>query len=52
MKHCEAHRDKALAKALCTEQCEQWLAKNSEAMNACNQDAEAQGVFGDNVRSF
>lgn len=35
-----------------TKQCEQWLAENSEAINAYNEHVEAHGVFSDSVRSF
>ena len=46
--HLEQEQDKALRRS----QCEQWLAENSEAINAYNELVEAQGVFGDSVRSF
>jgi antitoxin CcdA len=42
----------ALAEALRKKQCEQWLAENSEAVNAYNEEVEAHGVFSDDVRSF
>lgn len=42
----------ALAEALKRKQCEQWLAENSEAVNAYNEYVEAHGVFSDSVRSF
>ena len=35
-----------------TKQCEQWLAENSEAVNAYNEYVKANGVFSDSVRSF
>ncbi|VVQ19482.1 type II toxin-antitoxin system CcdA family antitoxin [Pseudomonas fluorescens] len=34
------------------EQCGQWQAENSNAINAYNSHVEAHGVFSDNVRSF
>lgn len=34
------------------EQCGQWHAENSNAINAYNSYVEAHGVFSDNVRSF
>jgi antitoxin CcdA len=42
----------ALADALKKQQCEQWLAENSEAVNAYNEEVEAHGVFSDSIRSF
>lgn len=42
----------ALAEALKKKQSEQWLAENSEAINAYNEHVEAHGVFSDSVRSF
>lgn len=42
----------ALADALKKQQREQWLAENSEAVNAYNEEVETQGVFSDNIRSF
>ncbi|EPA96848.1 MULTISPECIES: type II toxin-antitoxin system CcdA family antitoxin [unclassified Pseudomonas] len=48
----ESHTEQALAEALRTKKREQWLAENSEAMNAYNEHVEAQGVFSDNVWSF
>ena len=42
----------AQTEALFTERCEQWLAENSEALDAYNQYVEAVGVFSDNMRSF
>lgn len=42
----------ALAEALTRKQCEQWLAENSNAVNAYNEHVEAHGVFSDDVRSF
>lgn len=47
----ESHTEQALAEALRRTQCEQWLAENSEAVNAYNEDVEAHGVFSDDVRS-
>ena len=44
--------EQALADALKKQQHEQWLAENSEAVNAYNDHVEAHGVFSDNVRSF
>jgi antitoxin CcdA len=44
--------EQALAYALTKQQCEQWLAENSEAVNAYNEEVEAHGGFSDNVRSF
>jgi antitoxin CcdA len=44
--------EQAQAKALSTERREQWLAENSEAVNAYNEDVEAYGVFSDGMRSF
>ncbi|MNR68316.1 Post-segregation antitoxin CcdA [compost metagenome] len=44
--------EQVLADALKKQQCEQWLAENSEAMNAYNDHVEAHGVFSDDVRSF
>ena len=40
------------AEALRRIQREQWLAENSEAVNAYNEEVETQGVFSDNIRSF
>lgn len=48
----EIQLELALAEALRTKQCEQWLAENSEAINAYNEHVEAHGVFSDSVRSF
>lgn len=48
----EIQLELALAEALRRKQCEQWLAENSEAVNAYNNDVEAHGVFSDSVRSF
>lgn len=42
----------ALAEALKRHRCEEWLAENSEAVNAYNEEVEAHGVFSDHVRSF
>jgi antitoxin CcdA len=42
----------ALADALKKQQSELWLAENSEAVNAYNEEVEAHGVFSDNIRSF
>jgi antitoxin CcdA len=44
--------EQALADALKKQRCEQWLAENSEAVNAYNEEVEAHGVFSDHVRSF
>lgn len=44
--------EQALADALNKQQCEQWLAENSEAVNVYNEEVEANGVFSDHVRSF
>ena len=44
--------EQALADALKKQQGEQWLAENSEAVNAYNEEVEAHGVFSDHVRSF
>ena len=44
--------EQALAEALKKQQAEQWLAENSEAVNAYNREVEAHGVFSDQVRSF
>lgn len=44
--------EQALADALKKQQCEQWLAENSKAANAYNEEVEAHGVFSDHVRSF
>ncbi|WP_247255608.1 type II toxin-antitoxin system CcdA family antitoxin [Pseudomonas moorei] len=44
--------EQAQAEARCTEQREQWLAENSEAINAYNEHVENHGVFSDYVRSF
>lgn len=44
--------EQALADALKKQQCEQWLAENSKAVNAYNEYVEAHGVFSDDVRSF
>nr|WP_314876344.1 type II toxin-antitoxin system CcdA family antitoxin [uncultured Pseudomonas sp.] len=44
--------EQAQAEALRKKQCEQWLAENSEAINAYNEYVEAHGVFSDAVRSF
>lgn len=48
----EIQLELALAEALWTKQCEQWLAENSEAINAYNERVEAYGVFRDFVRIF
>lgn len=42
----------ALADALRTKRCEQWLAENNEAVKAYNEHVKAHGVFSDNLRSF
>jgi antitoxin CcdA len=44
--------EQALTDALKKQRCEQWLAENSEAVNAYNEEVEAHGVFSDHVRSF
>ena len=44
--------EQALADALKKQQCEQWLAENSEAIDAYNDHVEAHGVFSEGVRSF
>ncbi|VVO98788.1 hypothetical protein PS862_02731 [Pseudomonas fluorescens] len=44
--------EQALAEALSRKQCEQWLAENSEAVNAYNEHVKAHGVFSDNIRSW
>jgi antitoxin CcdA len=44
--------EQSLADALKKQQCAQWLAENSEAVNAYNEEVEAHGVFSDNIRSF
>ncbi|MHA6140984.1 type II toxin-antitoxin system CcdA family antitoxin [Pseudomonas mohnii] len=44
--------EQALADALKKQQCKQWLADNSEAVNVYNEEVEADGVFSDLVRSF
>ena len=44
--------EQALADALKKQQCEQWRAENSEAVNAYNEEVEAHGMFSDNIRSF
>lgn len=44
--------EQPLADALKKQQCEQWLAENSEAVNTYNEEVEAHGVFSDHVRSF
>ncbi|TFB39022.1 type II toxin-antitoxin system CcdA family antitoxin [Pseudomonas sp. F01002] len=48
----EFQLEQAPAEALRRKQCEQWLAENSEAVDAYNEHAEAHGVFSDDVRSF
>lgn len=48
----EIHLEQEQAEALRRKQCEQWLAENSEAVNAYNEYVEAHGVFSDHVRSF
>ncbi|WP_224790480.1 type II toxin-antitoxin system CcdA family antitoxin [Pseudomonas fluorescens] len=48
----QVHAITHLAEALWRKQCEQWLAKNSEAVNAYNEYVEAHGVSSDSVRSF
>lgn len=48
----EIQLEQALVEALRRSQCEQWLAENSEAVNAYNEYVEAHGVFSDHVRSF
>lgn len=48
----ELQLEHTLAEALRRKQCEQWLAENSEAINAYNEHVDAHGVFSDTVRSF
>jgi len=48
----EIHLKQEQAEALRRKQCEQWLAENSEAIHAYNEQVETNGVFSDNVRSF
>ncbi|MNC54702.1 Post-segregation antitoxin CcdA [compost metagenome] len=48
----EIQLELTLTEALRRKQCEQWLAENSEAVNAYNEGVEAHGVFSDYVRSF
>jgi antitoxin CcdA len=49
----EEHQlEQALAEALRNKHCEQWLAENSQAVNAYNEEVEARGSFSDDVRSF
>ncbi|MBH8610122.1 type II toxin-antitoxin system CcdA family antitoxin [Pseudomonas mohnii] len=47
-----ARMEQNRAETPCTEWREQWLAENSEKINAYNEHVEAHGVFSDNVRSF
>jgi antitoxin CcdA len=47
-----AEFEQALVDGLRTKQSEQWLAENSEAVNAYNEHVKAYGVFSDNIRSF
>jgi antitoxin CcdA len=44
--------EQALAEVLRKGHSEHWLAENSEAVHAYNEEVEAHGVFSDNVRSF
>ncbi|VVP60663.1 hypothetical protein PS874_06078 [Pseudomonas fluorescens] len=44
--------EQALAEALKNKRCEQWLAENSEAINAYNEPGEDHGVSSDDLRSF
>ena len=44
--------EQALAETQTKKQCEQWLAENSEAINAYNEHVEAHGAFSDDVRRF
>lgn len=44
--------EQTLADALKKQQCEQWLAENSEAIDAYNDHVDAHGVFSEGVRSF
>ena len=47
-----ARMEQDRAEALRTQRHEQWLAENSEEINAYNEHVEAFGVFSDNVRDF
>jgi len=44
--------EQALVEVLRQRQREQWLAENQAAIDAYNQQVEAQGVFSDGLRSF
>lgn len=44
--------EQALVEVLRQRQREQWLAENQAAIDAYNQQIEAQGVFSDGLRSF
>ena len=44
--------EQALVEVLRQRQREQWLAENHAAIDAYNQQVEAQGVFSDGLRSF
>ncbi|MFZ5654155.1 MAG: type II toxin-antitoxin system CcdA family antitoxin [Pseudomonadota bacterium] len=44
--------EQALAEALKKKQRERWLAENRKAIDAYNEHVKAQGVFGDDLRSF
>ena len=48
----EIQLELAMADALRTKQCEQWLAEYREAINTYNEHVGAHGVFSDSVRSF
>lgn len=48
----EIHLEQEQTEALRKKQSEQWLAENSEAVNAYNEYVEAHGVFSDCGRSF
>ncbi|HMM46266.1 MAG TPA: type II toxin-antitoxin system CcdA family antitoxin [Candidatus Macondimonas sp.] len=44
--------EQALVEVLRQRQREQWLAENRAAIDAYNQQVEAEGVFSDSLRSF
>jgi antitoxin CcdA len=44
--------EQALVETLRNRMSEQWLSENQDAIEAYNEQVEAEGVFGDGVRTF
>ena len=49
---CDSNSSASLEHRLRQHRREDWLAPNTEGIEACNRDVEEQGSFGDTLRSF